>query len=361
MIYNFSAGPAVMPRAVLKRARGEMLDYRGSGISVMEMSHRSQGFQRIVDEAEAKLRRIMSIPDSYIVLFLQGGASLQFAMVPLNLFKRGSADYVNTGTWSQRAIAEAERYGKVRVVASSEDQGFATIPEIPRENLDPEADYFHFTINNTIRGTRFIDIPDTRGVPLVSDMSSYILSEPFDVSQFGLIYAGAQKNIGPAGLTVIIVQRDLIGGGNKLRPTMCDYAIHASKGSLYNTPPCYSIYMAGLVFDWIEQRGGLEAVAESNHRKADFLFEFLDNSKLFEGTVDKRYRSPINVTFKLPNEELTRLFLEEARRRGMLSLAGHRSVGGLRASLYNAMPFRGVAALVAMMKSFERMHALERQ
>jgi phosphoserine aminotransferase len=353
-VYTFSAGPAAMPGEVLRRAQNELLDYRGTGISVMELSHRSEEFGQIIETAETRLRELMSLPKNYVVLFLQGGASTQFSMVPINLYERGRADYVDTGNWSQRAIAEARRYGQVRIVASSERSDFTTIPPVSREMCDPEADFCHITMNNTVRGTRFVEIPDTGGVPLVSDVSSFILSERFDISKFGLIYAGAQKNIGPAGLTVVIARQELLGRAKESTPPMFDYAIHAEKRSLYNTPPCFAIYIAGLVFEWIQAGGGIEAMEQRNKAKADVLYDYLDNSRLFQGVVDRKFRSLMNVTFKLPDTRLTALFLSATRKRGLLSLAGHRSVGGLRASLYNAMPIEGVSTLVDVMSSFEK-------
>ncbi len=355
-VYNFSAGPATLPEEVLRRASEEMLDYNGTGMSVMEMSHRSPAFDEIIKTAEAKLRSLMHIPDNYRVLFLQGGANLQFAMVPLNLFRSSkSADFVHTGQWSKRAIAEAKRYGDVNTVASSEDTTFTYIPEIDSSKFDPNADFFHITTNNTIYGTRFTSIPDTGNVPIVADMSSNILSEPYDVSKFGLIYAGAQKNIGPAGVTVVIIRDDLVGHALDFTPKMLDYKTHADKDSLYNTPPCYSIYITKMVFEWLEQRiGGVEEMAKINREKAQILYDYLDNSTLFSGTVKEKDRSLMNVPFILPTDELNAAFIKEADSRGLKTLKGHRTVGGMRASIYNAMPVEGVKALVDFMKEFEQ-------
>lgn len=353
-VYNFSAGPAILPEAVLKKAQEEMLCYKDTGISVMEMSHRSKEFKDIILEAENLLRELMDIPSNYKVLFLQGGASSQFAMVPLNLFRKScKADYVNTGRWSQKAIEEAKRYGKVRIVASSKEENFNHIPSLDPSSFDEGADYFYITTNNTIYGTRYTTLPDTKDVPLVADMSSNILSEPCDVSKFGVIFAGAQKNIGPAGLTVVIIRDDLIGQAMDITPTMFNYKIHVDANSMYNTPPTYSIYIAKLVFQWIKEQGGLEAIAEKNREKAKLLYDYIDSSSLFKGTVNKKDRSLMNVTFVLPTKELDAAFVEEAAKEGLMNLKGHRSVGGMRASIYNAMPIEGVQALVSFMKTFE--------
>jgi len=353
-VYNFSPGPATLPEEVLKKAQGQILDYNGSGMSVMEISHRSDLFGEIINGAESLLREIMNIPSTHTVLFLQGGASTQFAMIPLNLFRKSKkADYVNTGNWSKKAIAEASRYGTVRVVASSEDKNFTCIPELDSSQFDPDADYFHITTNNTIYGTRFSSIPDTGKVPLVADMSSNILSEVYDVSKFGLIYAGAQKNIAPAGLTIVIVQNDLIGNALDITPTMLNYKIHAEKKSVYNTPPCWNIYMAKLMFEWIKEQGGVGSLEAVNRKKAALLYDFLDNSRLFSPTAEKRDRSLMNITFVLPSEDLTARCLREAEINGFLNLKGHRSVGGLRASIFNAMPFEGVKKLVSFFEKFE--------
>ena len=352
---NFAAGPAVLPEQVLKKVQEEFFDYRGSGMSVTEISHRSHLFEEIIETAEQRLRKLMRIPEDYAVLFLQGGASSQFAMVPLNLYRSGKkADYVETGTWSQKAIAEAERYGTVNVVASSEKEGFAGIPDIDKQRCDADADYFHITMNNTIFGTRFTEIPDTGHVPLVADVSSCILSEVIEVARFGLLYAGAQKNIGPAGLTVVILKKSLIGSCLASTPTMLNYSTHETKKSLFNTPPCFAIYMAGLVFEWVQGQGGVEGIETRNREKAGLLYTFLDDSHLFHGLADVRDRSLTNCTFSLPSENMTRAFLALAETEGLYGLKGHRSVGGLRASLYNAMPIEGVERLVDAMHGFEK-------
>jgi len=356
-VYNFSAGPAMLPEAVLERARAELLDWRGTGMSVMEMSHRGEEFVSIARQAEADLRRLMGIPDDYHVLFLQGGATSQFAMVPMNLLRgRGRADYIDTGLWSRKAIKEARRYCEVNVAASSEAEGYTTIP--PRESwrLDPEAAYVHYTPNETIGGVEFHWIPDTGEVPLVADMSSTILSRPVDVSRFGLIYAGAQKNIGPAGLTVVIVRRDLVGETLPGTPTMLDYAAHAEAGSMLNTPPTFAWYLAGLVFQWLLEQGGLEAMAERNRRKAEKLYAAIDASGFYRNPVDPACRSWMNVPFTLADAALDATFLEEAKAAGLVALKGHRSVGGMRASIYNAMPEEGVDRLIEFMQDFERRH-----
>lgn len=353
-VYNFSAGPAMMPEQVLKRAADEMLEYGDSGQSVMEMSHRSKEYQAIIDSVEAKLRQVMSIPDNYKVLFLQGGASSQFAMIPLNLMNRNNkADFVITGQWANKAYQEASRYGKCNVVASSKDKTFSYIPELDKSKFDPEADYFHICYNNTIYGTRFNELPDTGDVPLIADMSSCILSEPVDVSKFGLIYAGAQKNMGPAGLTVVIIREDLIGNAMDITPTMFNYKIHADNGSMYNTPPTYGIYILGLVLDWIIEKGGLTEMAKLNRRKAELLYNYLDSSKLFKATVSGKDRSLMNVPFVTGSDELDAKFVCEAKKEGLINLKGHRTVGGMRASIYNAMPYEGVEKLVEFMRKFE--------
>ena len=349
-VYNFSAGPAMMPEQVLKRAADEMLEYGDSGQSVMEMSHRSKEYQAIIDSVEAKLRQVMSIPDNYKVLFLQGGASSQFAMIPLNLMNRNNkADFVITGQWANKAYQEASRYGKCNVVASSKDKTFSYIPELDKSKFDPEADYFHICYNNTIYGTRFNELPDTGDVPLIADMSSCILSEPVDVSKFGLIYAGAQKNMGPAGLTVVIIREDLIGNAMDITPTMFNYKIHADNGSMYNTPPTYGIYILGLVLDWIIEKGGLAEMAKLNRRKAELLYNYLDSSKLFKATVSGKDRSLMNVPFVTGSDELDAKFVSEAKKEGLINLKGHRTVGGMRASIYNAMPYERVEKLVEFM------------
>ena len=353
-VYNFSAGPAMLPEEVLKRAADEMLEYGTSGQSVMEMSHRSKEYQAIIDSVEAGLREVMSIPDNYKVLFLQGGASSQFAMIPLNLMnKNHKADFVITGQWANKAYQEASRYGKCNVIASSKDKTFSYIPELDKSKFDPEADYFHICYNNTIYGTRFNELPETGDVPLVADMSSCILSEPVDVSKFGLIYAGAQKNMGPAGLTVVIIREDLIGNAMEMTPTMFNYKIHADNGSMYNTPPTYGIYILGLVLDWIKEMGGLTEMEKRNKRKAELLYSFLDSSKLFKATVQGKDRSLMNVPFVTGNEELDAKFVSEAKKAGLINIKGHRTVGGMRASIYNAMPYEGVEKLVEFTRKFE--------
>jgi phosphoserine aminotransferase len=342
----------------MERAASEMEDWRGSGMSVMEMSHRGKEFVSIAEKAEADLRDLMAIPDNYKVLFLQGGASSQFAMVPMNLLRgKDTADYINTGSWSKKAIAEAKRFCSVNVAATSEDTNFTTIPERSGWSLNPEAAYLHYTPNETIVGVEFHDIPDAGDVPLVVDMSSTILSRPIDVSKFGVIYAGAQKNIGPAGLTIVIVRDDLIGEPIPGTPAMFDYATHAKAGSMYNTPPTYSWYIAGLVFEWLKEKGGLEAMAEINKRKSDKLYEAIDNSNFYNNPVDKDCRSWMNVPFTLAKPDLDSKFLEEAAKAGLVTLKGHRSVGGMRASIYNAMPEEGVDALIAFMAEFEKNNA----
>lgn len=354
-VYNFSAGPSVLPEAVLKRAADEMLDYQGSGQSVMEMSHRSKVYAGIIENCEALLREVMNIPENYKVLFLQGGASSQFAMVPLNLMnKNKKADFVITGQWATKAYKEAARYGEANVIASSKDKTFSYIPELDPSTFTKDADYFHICLNNTIYGTRFTKLPETGDVPLVADMSSCILSESVDVSKFGVIYAGAQKNMGPAGLTVVIVREDLIGNAMDFTPTMFNYATHSENGSMFNTPPTYAIYICMLVLEWIKSEfGGLEAMKAHNEKKAGILYDFLDSSKLFRGTVEKKDRSLMNVPFVTGNEELDAKFIKESIEAGFVNLKGHRSVGGMRASIYNAMPIEGVEKLVAFMKEFE--------
>ena len=358
-VFNFSAGPSMLPEAVLTKAAAEMLDYEGSGQSVMEMSHRSKVYQSIIDTAEALLREIMNIPDNYKVLFLQGGASSQFAMVPMNLMTgSGKADYIITGQWAKKAYKEAARYGKARAVASSEDKTFSYIPKVAKEDLDPEADYVHICMNNTIYGTVYHDLPDTGDVPLVADISSCILSKPIDVSKFGILYAGAQKNMAPSGVTVVIIREDLIGKAMDITPTMFNYQTHADNGSMFNTPPCYTIYVMKLVLEWIKNEvGGLEQMQAINEKKAAMLYDFLDNSKLFKGTVVAEDRSLMNVPFVTGNEELDAKFVKESTAAGFVNLKGHRSVGGMRASIYNAMPVEGVEKLVAFMQKFEEENA----
>lgn len=358
-VFNFSAGPSMMPEAVLKKAAEQMLDYEGSGQSVMEMSHRSKTYQSIIDGAEALLREVMNIPDNYKVLFLQGGGSSQFSMVPLNLMtKSGKADYIITGQWAKKAFQEGSRYGKARAVASSADKTFSYIPKTDKSMFDPEADYVYICMNNTIYGTVYHTLPDTGSVPLVADISSCILSEPIDVSKFGLLFAGAQKNMGPAGVTVVIIREDLIGEPMDITPTMFKYQIHAENKSLYNTPPCYGIYMIKLMLEWLKNDiGGLENMKKLNEKKANLIYDFLDSSSLFKGTVVKEDRSLMNIPFVTGNEEFDALFVKEAGENGFVNIKGHRTVGGMRASVYNGMPLEGVEKLVAFMKKFEEEHS----
>lgn len=356
-VYNFSAGPAALPEEVLQRAADEMLEYGDSGQSVMEMSHRSKEYQAIIDSTESLLREVMSIPDNYKVLFLQGGASSQFAMIPLNLMTTGKADFIVTGQWANKAYQEASRYGDCKIVASSKDKTFSYIPEIDNSEFRPDASYVHICQNNTIYGTRFSDIPETGNVPLISDMSSCILSEPVDVSKYAMIYAGAQKNMGPAGLTVVIIREDLIGNARENTPTMFNYQIHADNGSMYNTPPTYGIYILKLVLEWVKSKGGLSAMKEYNEKKAAVLYNYLDSSALFNATVQGRDRSLMNVPFVTGNDELDAKFVSEAKKAGFINIKGHRSVGGMRASIYNAMSMEGVEKLVEFMKKFEAENA----
>jgi len=353
--YNFCAGPATLPEAVLKQAETELLDWRGTGMSVMEMSHRSDEFVSIAETAEKDLRELAGISDDYAVLFMQGGASSQFATIPLNLLgENGTADYVSTGIWSKKAIAEAKRFGNVNVAASSEDSGFTTIPDQSSWAATPDAAYLHYTPNETIGGLEYNFVPESGSVPLVADMSSTILSRPLDVSKFGLIYAGAQKNIGPSGLVVVIVRKDLLGKARKETPTMMNYQVIADNGSMYNTPATYSWYLAGLVFKWLKEQGGVQAMGEINARKASKLYGFIDNSDFYANPIDPRFRSWMNIPFTLGDDALNGEFLKGANARGLLNLAGHRSVGGMRASLYNAMPEAGVDALIGYMAEFEK-------
>ncbi len=357
-VYNFSAGPSMLPEEVLKTAADEMLEYGKTGQSVMEMSHRSKEYDEIIKTAEKDLRELMNIPDDYEVLFLQGGASTQFAMVPLNLMnKNHKADYIITGQWANKAYKEAARYGEARVVASSKDKTFSYIPKVKAEEFDKDADYVHICFNNTIYGTKYNYIPDTGDVPLVADISSCILSEPIDVKKFGVLYAGAQKNVAPAGVTIVIIRKDLIGNAMDITPTMLNYATHAESASLFNTPPCYNIYIAGLVFKWLKKLGGLEVMKKRNEEKAKILYDFLDSSKLFKGTVVKEDRSLMNVPFVTGSDELDAKFIAAAKENGFVNIKGHRSVGGMRASIYNAMPKEGVEKLVAFMKKFEEENA----
>ena len=354
-VYNFSAGPAVLPEEVLREAQEEMLDYRGCGMSVMEMSHRSSVFQQIIDEAESDLRQLMNIPKEYKVLFLQGGASLQFAMIPMNLMKNRVADYIVTGQWAKKAYQEAQKYGKANKIASSEDQTFSYIPDCSDLPVSPDADYVYICENNTIYGTKFKELPNTKGKLLVSDVSSCFLSEPVDVSRYGILYGGVQKNIGPAGMVIAIVREDLITEDVLPgTPTMMMYKTHADAGSMYNTPNCWSIYMCGKVFQWLKRMGGLSVMKERNEEKAKILYDFLDSSKMFRGTVVPKDRSLMNVPFVTGDSELDAKFVKEAKAAGFENLKGHRTVGGMRASIYNAMPKEGVEALVACMKEFEQ-------
>jgi phosphoserine aminotransferase len=355
--YNFSAGPAQLPEAVLEQAKAEMLDWRGSGMSVMEMSHRGKEFVAIAEQAEADLRELLAIPANYKVLFLQGGASSQFAAIPLNLLRgKTKADYLNTGMWSKKAISEAKKFAQVNVVASSEAVNFTTVPARETWKCDAEAAYLHYTPNETIGGVELHTVPDM-DVPLVADFSSTLLSRPVDVSRFGLIYAGAQKNIGPAGLTLVIVREDLLGQTVAGTPTMLDYAVMAKEGSMYNTPPTYAWYIAGLVFQWLKAQGGLSAIAARNQAKAGLLYKAIDESGFYKNPVDPAYRSWMNVPFTLPDAALDKPFLAEAKAAELVTLAGHRSVGGMRASIYNAMPLEGVQALVDFMADFQKRHA----
>ena len=357
-VYNFSAGPAVLPEEVLQEAADEMLDYRGTGMSVMEMSHRSKAYDTIIKEAEADLRELMNIPDNYKVLFLQGGASQQFAMIPMNLMKNRVADYIVTGQWAKKAYQEASLYGKANKIASSEDKTFSYIPDCSDLPISEDADYVYICENNTIYGTKFKTLPNTKGKPLVADVSSCFLSEPVDVTKYGVIYGGVQKNIGPAGLVIVIIREDLITEDVLPgTPTMLRYKIHADADSLYNTPPAYGIYICGKVFKWLKKMGGLEAMKERNEKKAKILYDYLDESKLFKGTVRKEDRSLMNVPFITGNEELDAKFVKEAKEAGFENLKGHRTVGGMRASIYNAMPIEGVEKLVEFMKKFEAENA----
>jgi len=357
-IYNFSAGPAVLPEEVLQQAAADMMDYHGCGMSVMEMSHRSKMFQEIIDEAEKDIRTLMNIPDNYKVLFLQGGASLQFAMIPLNLMKNKKADYIVTGQWAKKAFQEAKKYGDVVAVASSADKTFSYIPDCSDLPIREDADYVYICENNTIYGTKFHTLPNTKGKDLISDVSSCFLSEPVDVTKYGMIYGGVQKNIGPAGLVIAIIREDLIPESvDESVPTMMQYKIHVDNGSMYNTPNCWAIYICGLVFKWLLKNGGLEAMQKKNIEKAKILYDFLDSSKLFKGTVEPASRSLMNVPFVTGNEELDAKFVKEAKAAGFENLKGHRTVGGMRASIYNAMPKAGVEALVAFMKKFEEENA----
>ena len=353
-VYNFSAGPSMLPLEVLETAQKELIDYQNSGMSVMEMSHRSPVYDAIIKETEADFRKLMNIPDNYKVLFLQGGASTQFAAVPLNLMKTGKADYVVSGQFSGKAFKEAKKYGDAKCIATSEDKTFSYIPEITPDMVREDADYVHVCYNNTIFGTKFPEVPNVGDKVLVADMSSCITSEPVDVTKFGVIYAGAQKNMAPAGLTVVIIREDLMGTAREDIPTMLDYKTMADNDSMYNTPPCYAIYIAGLVYKWALKNGGLEAMKERNERKANILYNFLDNSTLFKATAEKKCRSMMNVCFVTGDADLDKKFCKEAAEAGFVNLKGHRSVGGMRASIYNAMPIEGVEALVEFMAEFEK-------
>ncbi len=353
-VFNFSAGPAMLPVEVLQEAAAEMLDYRGTGMGVMEMSHRSKAYQQIIDEAEADLRELMNIPANYKVLFLQGGAHQQFAMVPMNLMKNKVADYIITGQWAKKAWKEAQLYGKANAIASSEDETFSYIPDCSDLPISPDADYVYICENNTIYGTKFRKLPDTKGKILVSDVSSCFLSEPVDVTKYGILYGGVQKNIGPAGVVIVIIREDLISEDTlPATPTMLKYKTHADNDSMYNTPPAYGIYICGKVFKWLKNRGGLDAMKAHNEKKAAILYDFLDSSKLFKGTVRKADRSLMNVPFVTGSKELDAKFIKEAEAAGFVNLKGHRSVGGMRASIYNAMPIEGIEQLVAFMRKFE--------
>ncbi|MCP5158404.1 MAG: 3-phosphoserine/phosphohydroxythreonine transaminase [Gammaproteobacteria bacterium] len=354
--YNFSAGPAMLPEAVLEQAKAEMLDWRGSGMSVMEMSHRGKEFVSIAEQAEADLRELLDVPANYKVLFLQGGASNQFAMVPMNLLRgKGKADYLNTGQWSKKAISEARKFCQVNIAANSEAVNFTTVPARETWTCDPEAAYLHYTPNETINGVEMHTVPEV-GIPLAADFSSTLLSRPLDVGKFGVIYAGAQKNIGPAGLTIVLIREDLMGHTIAGTPTLLDYAVMAKDGSMYNTPPTYAWYIAGLVFQWLKAQGGLAAMGERNQAKADLLYQAIDASGFYQNPVDPAYRSWMNVPFTLPDAVLDKPFLAEAKSAGLLTLSGHRSVGGMRASIYNAMPLAGVQSLVDFMADFQKRH-----
>ena len=353
-VYNFSAGPSMLPVEVLERAQKEMVEYGTSGMSVMEMSHRSKDYEAIINDAEALVRELMNVPDNYKVLFLQGGGSSQFAMIPLNIGnKNKKCDIIITGQWAKKAAEEAEKYITVNRIASSADKTFSYIPKVSKEDFSKDADYFYICFNNTIYGTKFNQLPDTGDVPLIADISSMAMSEVIDVKKFGLLFAGAQKNLGPAGVTLVIVREDLIGNAMDITPTMFNYEIHAKNGSMYNTPPTYAIYTLKLVLEWIKEKGGIAAIQKLNEEKAAILYDFLDNSKLFKGTVVPEDRSLMNVPFITGNEELDAKFVKEAKEAGLVNLKGHRTVGGMRASIYNAMPKDGVIALVEFMKKFE--------
>ncbi len=353
-VYNFSAGPSMLPLPVLEKVQKELVCYGTSGMSVMEMSHRSKVFEEIIQGAEKLLRELMNIPDNYKVMFLQGGGSTQFAMIPMNLFKNSKkADFVQTGQWAKKAAQEASKFGTANIVASSEDKTYSYIPVLDKKTFSPDADYFYITYNNTIYGTRYTELPDTGNIPLVADISSNIMSEVMDVTKFGLLFAGAQKNVGPAGVTIAIVREDLIGEPIEGTPTMLTYKTHADANSLYNTPPCFAIYVAKLVFEWIKENGGVKGIQAVNEEKAGILYDFLDASSMFKGTVVPKDRSLMNVPFVTGNDELNAKFIKEATENGFVNLKGHRTVGGMRASIYNAMPVEGVSKLVEFLKKFE--------
>lgn len=353
-VYNFSAGPSMLPLSVLEKARDQMLDYEGSGQSVCEMSHRSKVFDKIIKDAEALFREIMNIPDNYKVLFLQGGASTQFAAIPLNFMnKNRKADFIVTGVWGKKAFQEAQKYGAARKVASSEDKVYSYIPKLTRADFDPKADYVYYCMNNTIYGTKFPYIPDVGDIPLIADISSCFLSEPIDVTKFAMLYGGAQKNIAPAGLTVCIIREDMLGNARDITPTMLNYKTMADADSLYNTPPCFTIYMCKLVLEWIKEQGGLEAVKANNVKKAQLLYDYFDSSRMFKNIVNKEDRSLMNIPFVTGDEELDKKFIKESTEAGFINLKGHRTTGGMRASVYNAMPIEGVEKLIEFMKAFE--------
>ncbi len=357
-VYNFSAGPAMLPEEVLRECAEEMMDYKGSGQSVMEMSHRSKVYDSIIKEAEADFRKLTNTPDNYKVLFLQGGASTQFAMIPMNLMKNRVADFIITGQWAKKACSEASKYGKANKIASSEDKTFSYIPDLTDLPISEDADYVYICENNTIYGTKYTELPDTKGKLLVSDVSSMFLSEPHDISRYGIMYGGVQKNVGPAGVTIVVIREDLITDTPlDGTPTMLTYKTHADSDSLYNTPPCYNIYVCGLVFKWLLKKGGLEAIKKHNEEKAKILYDFLDSSSMFKGTVVKKDRSLMNVPFVTDSDELNAQFIKEAEAQGFVNLKGHRSVGGMRASIYNAMPIEGVKELVKFMTDFESKRA----
>lgn len=356
-IFNFSAGPAVLPKPVLERAQAEMLDWHGSGMSVMEMSHRGKEFTSILEKTEADLRQLLAIPANYKVLFLQGGAIGENAIIPMNLLNGKSADYVVTGSWSKRSVQDAKAYGQINIAASAEADGFTYVPAFSDWQLNQDAAYVHYCTNETINGVEFVDVPDTHGVPIVADMSSHILSRPIDVSKYGVIYGGAQKNIGPAGLCLVIVREDLLDRASSLTPAVFHWKTQAENQSMINTPPTYSIYIAGLVFEWLLAQGGVEAIEKVNIAKANLLYDYLDQTDFYYNPIQPAYRSRMNIPFRLRDENLNDAFLKAADTRGLLQLKGHRSVGGMRASIYNAMPIEGVKALVEFMQEFEKSHS----